>query len=102
MGVDGRAVANFILDFCEARGRKVTNLSLQKIVYFCHVWSLIERSRPLVKHEFEALKHGPLLQYVYREFKEFEDRPIIGRARRINPDTGVKEVVLHKFDPDKE
>lgn len=98
MGLDGRAVANFVLDFCDARGRGITNLSLQKIVYFCHVWSLIERGQPLLKHQFEAWQYGPVLQYLYREFKNFDDRSISGRATRIDPDTGKREIVPYGFD----
>jgi uncharacterized phage-associated protein len=100
--LDGRAVANFVLDFCEARGRHITNLSLQKIVYFCHVWSLIEFKKPLLKHHFEAWQYGPVLQYLYREFRNFDDRPISGRAKKIDPATGKREVVQYGFDADTE
>ena len=31
---DGREVANYVLDYAESKGFGVTNLSLQKIVYF--------------------------------------------------------------------
>ena len=97
-GYDGRAVANFVLDYCDQCGRPVTNLSLQKIVYFCHAWSLTTLSMPLVRHKFEAWKHGPVLQYLYREFREYDDRPIQARARRIDPATGTKVKVEYRFD----
>lgn len=100
--MDGRAVANFVLDTCDERDRGVTNLSLQKIVYFCHVWSLIEFGRPLIKHQFEAWQYGPVLQYLYRDFRKFENRPIIGRAKRIDPDDGSRKVVRYEFDQDTE
>lgn len=102
MSSDGRAVANFVLDFCDAKGRSITNLSLQKIVYFCNVWSLVKLDRPLLKHQFEAWQHGPVLQYLYRDFKRYNDRPIICRARRIDPDNGSKEVVRYDFDQETE
>jgi len=96
--VDGRAVANFVLDFCEARGRPVTNLALQKLVYFCHAWCLVALNRPLVKHDFEAWQHGPVLQYLYREFKNFEGEAIAGRATRLDPVSGQRTIVQYKFD----
>jgi len=102
MNVDGRAIANFVLDFCDERGRRVSNLSLQKIVYFCHVWSLIKLGRPLVKQQFEAWQYGPVLQYLYREFKKHNDQPITERASRINPTSGQKEVVSYQFDKETE
>jgi uncharacterized phage-associated protein len=98
MSTDGRAVANFVLDFCESKNRCVTNLSLQKVVFFCHVWSLIRLNRPLVKHSFEAWEFGPVLPYLYRDFKDFERDPITCRARKIDPCTGLAGVVEYGFD----
>jgi uncharacterized phage-associated protein len=95
---DGRAIANFILDAADRDGRVISNLSLQKLVYFCHVWSLVDLGGPLVRHSFEAWEYGPVLQYLYREFRSFEARPIAGRARRLNPLTGATEVVTAPFD----
>jgi uncharacterized phage-associated protein len=99
-GYDGRAVANFVLDYCDRRGRKVTNLALQKIVYFCHVWSLMDLGRPLVRHKFEAWEFGPVLPYIYREFKHYDRSPIIGRATQIDPFDGKHRVVAYDFDPE--
>lgn len=96
--MDGRAVANYVLDFCDRHGRTVTNLSLQKIVFFCHVWSLIELKRPLIRHHFEAWQFGPVLQYLYRDFRMYDKCPIRDRARAINRITGEKEIVGYDFD----
>jgi uncharacterized phage-associated protein len=98
MGYDGRAIANFVLDFCDSRGRSVTNLALQKIVYFCHVWSLIKLHRPLVRHKFEAWEFGPVLPYLYREFKNYDRSPIVGRATQIDPTDGKHRIVEYDFD----
>src|SRR5215216_2283072 len=95
---DGREIANFILDYCDSRDRPVTNLSLQKIVYFCHVWSLINLGRPLVRHKFEAWEFGPVLPYLYREFKTFDRSPITSRATRIDQISGKMAVVEYRID----
>lgn len=97
-GYDGRAIANFLLDFCDSRCRSVTNLALQKVLYFCHVWSLIELGRPLIRHKFEAWEFGPVLPYLYREFRSFDRSPIVGRAMRIDPRDGMRRVVAYDFD----
>lgn len=95
---DGRAVANFVLDQADAAGVAITPMALQKIVYFCHVWALIEFGKPLIRHSFEAWEHGPVLQYLYREFKRFGADPIRGRARRIDPFTRREEIISYAFD----
>jgi uncharacterized phage-associated protein len=100
MTFDGRAIANCILDLADAEGIQISNLALQKIVYFCHAWHLVETGSPLVKTEFEAWQHGPVLQYLYRQFKDFENRPIRGRAMSMNPANGKPELVLYELDSD--
>jgi uncharacterized phage-associated protein len=95
---DGRAIANFVLDHADRLGVSVTNLSLQKLVYFCHVWSLIEFGKPLIRHRFEAWEYGPVLQYLYREFKVFGNSAIRDRARWLDPFSGRREVVPYAFD----
>lgn len=102
MDVDGRSVANFVLDFCDKNGRGISNLSLQKIVYFCHVWAMIELGRPLIRHQFEAWQYGPVLQYLYRQFKAYDRSPISGRATKIDPQTGQAKVVGYEFDNETE
>lgn len=101
-GYDGRAIANFILDFCDRNGQTVTNLALQKIMYFCHVWSLIEVGQPLVRHKFEAWEYGPVLPYLYREFKVFDRSPIMGRAKQIDPVTGQYRIAHCDFNAETE
>lgn len=98
MAYDGREIANFILDFCESNKRSVTNLALQKLVYFCHVWSLVRFNKPLIRHKFEAWEFGPVLPYLYREFKHFDRSPINGRAKRLDPLTGKSRLVAYSFD----
>jgi uncharacterized phage-associated protein len=102
MNVDGRAVANFVLDHCAANNRKISNLALQKIVYFCHVWSLVELGKPLVKHSFEAWQHGPVLQYLYQQFKSFDRQPIDKPATRVDPVSNAEVKVEEKFEADTE
>ena len=98
MAYDGRAVANFVLDVCDNAGRPISNLALQKIVYFCHVWSLIELQKPLVRHSFEAWEYGPVLPYLYREFKTFDRSPITTRAKEFDAQSGASRIANYEFD----
>lgn len=98
MTFDGRAIANCVLDLADAEGIKLSNLSLQKVMFFCHAWHLVDTGKPLVKTEFEAWQHGPVLQYIYRQFKEFERHPISTRATAMNATTGKSEVVVYDFN----
>lgn len=95
---DGRAIANFILDVCDVHGREQTHLSLQKLVFFCHAWSLVKLERPLVKHQFEAWQFGPVLQYLYRDFRSSDRNPITYRSKKLDPSTGQKVAVPYHLD----
>jgi uncharacterized phage-associated protein len=97
---DARGVANYILDRCEELGRTVSNLSIQKLIFFCHAWTLKVLSRPLVGEEFEAWQLGPVLPYLYREFKDFEERPITKRATKLDKATGTRVIATYNFDPE--
>lgn len=95
---DGRAIANFVLDVCDESGRDLTHLSLQKIVYFCHAWTLAKKGEPLVKHSFEAWQYGPVLQYLYRDFKDSDSSPIRYRAKKLDASTGTRADVKYELD----
>ena len=101
MSHDGRGIANFILDVCDELGRDVTNLSLQKLVFFCHAWYMVRTRKPLIKHQFEAWQFGPVLQYLYREFKPLDREPIRERCKKINLCTGKREVVQIDLSPEE-
>jgi uncharacterized phage-associated protein len=89
MMYDVRDVANFTLEFADARRLKVTNLALQKLLYFVHGWFYSMYEQPLIKNKFEAWKHGPVQRVIYDQFKSFRDAPIRGvRATYLDPATG--------------
>ena len=97
-GYDARAVANAILDVCDQQSFYLSNMALQKVVYFCHMHSIVERDLPLVKHEFEAWEHGPVVGYLYREFKSFGSNRITDRALALDLSTGNKAKATAIFD----
>lgn len=86
---DVRDVANFTLEFAERRGVAVTNLALQKLLYFVHGWFFSMYERPLIKNKFEAWKYGPVQRVIYDQFKSFQNDPIRNvRAVYIDPLSG--------------
>ncbi|RAI31771.1 Panacea domain-containing protein [Rhodoplanes serenus] len=98
MAHDVRSIANFVLDLAKEQGRAVTNLSINKIVFFLHSNYLAEFGRPLVTAKVEAWDYGPVFRELYREFKKFEGKAISEPARRINPGTGESETCTHQLD----
>ena len=85
---DPRAVANLLLDLAQEDGVAVSNLVLQKLLYFAHARFLIRTDEPLVQGGFEAWTYGPVHPAVYSAFKAEGNRPITMRAMGRNVMTG--------------
>lgn len=92
---DVRAIANFVLDEADLRKIEMSNMALNKIVYFVHCDFLFERSVPLMGAKIEAWQHGPVFRELYHEFKQWNDLPIRSRAHKVDPHTG--ETVLARI-----
>ncbi len=82
-------MANLLLDRAALQAIPVSNLRLQKLLYFAHGRHLVVRNRPLLSGHFEAWKFGPVHPIVYAAFKDYGDAPISSRAKRMNPITGL-------------
>lgn len=87
---DPRGVANAILDEADRRSLDITNLSLNKVLFFAHSDYLLLYSTPLLSTQFEAWQFGPVSPIVYHEFKHFGDRALKGRAQCFCPSSGRK------------
>jgi uncharacterized phage-associated protein len=99
---DPRAVANLLLDLAwEEEGHlPISNLALQKLLYFAHGHFLIRTRNPLVQGAFEAWKYGPVHPAVYQAFKDETDRPIQNRAVARNVMTGATTALAAPDDPE--
>lgn len=85
---DPRAIANLMLDEADRRGFKISNLALQKLLYFAHGIHLKRGNGPLVSGYFEAWQYGPVHPAVYRAFKQNGSEPIAIRAVKRDPLSG--------------
>jgi uncharacterized phage-associated protein len=63
-------VANYFLLFSNRKGAfPITNLKLQKLLFFAQGLSFAFLKRPLFKEKFIALQHGPVISRNYKRFK---------------------------------
>lgn len=69
-------VANFFLAFADDKGEPITNLKLQKLVYYAQAWFLANYGKPLFEGDFQAWVHGPVLPELYHAYKERGAAPI--------------------------
>ena len=96
-GYDGRAIANWILKSATAQNMSLSNLQLQKILFFAHGSYLVRFRSPLVMNRFEAWEHGPVIPELYHALKQHGDRPIRSPVTRYDLESGMDVVVTADF-----
>jgi len=96
MPYDGRGISNYIIEKCGIDRPYITNMAVQKILYFAHGWHLAKFGTSLVRGGFEAWEFGPVNRSVYNAFKRFGSRPISSFAEAVDISTG--EVFVPKCD----
>jgi len=57
-------------------GKPVTQMKLQKMVYFAHGYHLAKYGEPLIREDFEAWQFGPVAPSIYNEFRLYGSDPI--------------------------
>lgn len=107
-------IAKFIISYCMDMGTPISNLQLQKILYFLQV-AYVRWGQVLFFEEIYAWQHGPVVPNVYYKFSGYgaskiqnvydtdidagtqsHIMPIIEFLRRIDPWTLVE--MTHKKD----
>lgn len=54
----------------------ITNLKLQKLLYYAQGWSFVELKKELFEENIVAWKYGPVIKEIYNEYKQFKNLPI--------------------------
>lgn len=70
-------IADTLIQLSRDRGIEITNLKLQKLLYYAQAWHLAFGDSPLFDADFEAWVHGPVVPSVFRRFKEYRWTPIM-------------------------
>lgn len=60
----------------ELKAAFVTQMKLQKLVFFAHGLHLAKHDAPLIKERFQAWKFGPVVPSIYRDYKFYGSSPI--------------------------
>ena len=64
-------VARYIIDRCNEKEYAISNLKLQKILYFVQAEFLVTLNTPCFFEEIEAWDYGPVVPKVYQKYKMY-------------------------------
>lgn len=78
-----------------ARLGKASQLKLQKLVYYVESWHLAYFEKPILKEDFEAWVHGPVLRSVWSYFKE---RNIVSLYNDVVLKEDSKEPLIQRIE----
>lgn len=77
-------VANYLLWLANDTGSFLSNLKLQKLLYYAQGWHLgLGRGR-LFRDQMQAWVHGPAVPRIYGRYKEFSFHPIEEEVQKPN------------------
>jgi uncharacterized phage-associated protein len=70
-------IADYFIWLANYTGSFISNLKLQKLVYYAQAWYLAIHDKPLFDEDFEAWIHGPVIPELYKEYCGFKWKPIL-------------------------
>jgi len=75
--ISGHDIAKyFLVQTDEDAGDLISNLKLQKLLYYAQGFNLALYDEPLFPESIEAWTHGPVVPEVYHEYKDFGSNAI--------------------------
>jgi len=63
-------IAKWFIAWAEAEDEELSNLKLQKLLYYAQGHYLVQHGHPLFTEQIQAWSHGPVVPQVYYEFKD--------------------------------
>lgn len=81
--MDAKTVANYMLYLMGDAFDDLTNMKINKLLYFAQGYFLAKHGKPLFTDTIEAWAHGPVVPAVYASYKEYGDQPI----RKYDPES---------------
>lgn len=70
-------VADFFIDFAKNdENDTITNLRLNKLLFFAQAWHLVKYDTPLFNDNIEAWDLGPVVPVIYQKYKDYNKNNI--------------------------
>jgi uncharacterized phage-associated protein len=93
-------IANTFLDIAKSAGVTLTNMQVQKLVYFAHGFYLALKDEPLIEDEIKAWNFGPVIPPLYNDLKQYSNGIVTSLISGFEsiPDGFDKSFIQKVFD----
>lgn len=87
-------IAMYVVNLCTLNGTPVSNLQLQKILYYIQINFFRRMGEAAFKDTIEAWKYGPVVPVVYSEFERYGAAKICKLYSGVNKIFSIEERML--------
>lgn len=94
---DAIKLSKYIIHYYNENDREITNLKLQKILYYVQGYTLKYLNIPAFKEKIYNWKYGPVVQDIYFEFNEFANRNILLSDNLSNNEYSIQMPILNNL-----
>lgn len=86
-------IANAFVSIFKYDEEGITNLKVQKLIYYAQGFSYQRFDKPLFREEIEAWERGPVVNSVYEDYAEYKNHAI-DKSYIPNLDKDVERLIL--------
>ena len=86
VAADANDVAYYLVEKFSKEGRPLTNIKLQKVLYFSWIHFYNSCKQPLFRQQFSAWRFGPVIDDVYFRYRVYAAMPIyepLGKQKEL-------------------
>lgn len=92
-------IAEYVIERCNQKNKAISNLKLQKILYFIQAQFIIRFGTPCFNNLMQAWDYGPVVPDVYHKYKIYGNTNISSyRHREYNFEPDEQEVLDETID----
>jgi uncharacterized phage-associated protein len=75
-------IADYFIYVANETGSYLSNLKLQKLLYYAQAWHLALYDVPLFEEDFEAWIHGPVIPFLYEQYQTYGWQPLLKEVQK--------------------
>ncbi|WP_058993867.1 Panacea domain-containing protein [Sarcina ventriculi] len=91
---DVNTIANYIVNYSIDNSNPVSNLKLQKLLYYVQANFLVNKNTPCFGEDITHWRHGPVVVNVYSKFKKYFNNNILDKQELTNNQLDNNDILL--------